>query len=135
RISNALITCSLRTKMKRNLPRLCIRLSFSLIIAAILYGSLAAQQSGEGAAHDTSKLPYMDPSLSVDERVSDLLKRMTTEEKITQLVNQLRPVPRLRIPEYDWWSESLHGVANNGTTELYEVVGCGAKFERKVVDE
>ena len=36
---------------------------------------------------------------------------MTVEEKVTQLVNQSRAVPRLNVPDYDWWSESLHGVA------------------------
>ena len=121
--------------MKRNLLQLCIRLSFSLIIAVLLHGSLEAQQPGEGAAQDTSKLPYMDPSLSVNERVSDLLKRMTIEEKITQLVNQSRPVPRLRIPAYDWWSESLHGVATNGTTEFPEPVGLAATFDTKAIYE
>ena len=121
--------------MKRNLLRVCIRLSFSLIFAALLHGSLAAQQSGEGAAQDASKLPYMDPSLSVDERVSDLLKRMTIEEKIKQLVNQSRPVPRLGIPAYDWWSESLHGVATNGTTEFPEPIGLAATFDTRAIHE
>ena len=121
--------------MKRNLLQLCIRLSFSLIIAVLLHGSLEAQQPGEGAAQDTSKLPYMDPSLSVNERVSDLLKRMTIEEKITQLVNQSRSVPRLRIPAYDWWSESLHGVATNGTTEFPEPIGLAATFDTRAIHE
>jgi len=124
--------------MKRNLPRLCIRLSFSLIIAALLHcshGSLAAQQSGEGAAQDPSKLPFMDPSLSIDQRVTDLLKRMTIEEKITQLVNQSRAVPKLGIPAYDWWSESLHGVATNGTTEFPEPIGLAATFDTKAIHE
>src|SRR5207248_1106337 len=102
---------------------------------ALLHGSLAAQQSGEGAAQDTSRLPYMDPSLSVDERVSDLLKRMTTEEKITQFVNQSRSVPRLGIPAYDWWSESLHGVATNGTTEFPEPIGLAATFDTAAIHE
>src|SRR5207244_11629514 len=100
--------------MKRNLLQLCIRLSFSLIIAVLLHGSLEAQQPGDGAAQDTSKLPYMDPSLSVNERVSDLLKRMTIEEKITQVVNQSRKVPRLRSQAYDGWSAQLQGVTTDG---------------------
>ena len=35
-----------------------------------------------------------------------------------------RAVPRLNIPDYDWWSEALHGVALDGTTEFPEPVGC-----------
>jgi beta-glucosidase len=45
---------------------------------------------------------------------------MTLEEKVTQLVNQARAIPRLNVPAYDWWSESLHGVAADGTTEFPE---------------
>ena len=45
---------------------------------------------------------------------------------MSQLVNQSRAVPRLNVPDYDWWSESLHGVARNGTTEFPEPVGLAA---------
>jgi beta-glucosidase len=54
---------------------------------------------------------------------------MTLEEKATQLVNQARAIPRLNVPAYDWWSESLHGVAVNGTTEFPEPVGLAATFD------
>jgi beta-glucosidase len=122
--------------MKCTLVRACIRMSVLLtVIFFLLHGSLVAQQAGEGAAQDASKLPYMDPSLSIDQRVSDLLKRMTVEEKITQLVNQSRPVPKLGIPAYDWWSESLHGVATNGTTEFPEPIGLAATFDTKAIHE
>ena len=47
----------------------------------------------------------------VNVRVDDLISRMTLEEKASQLVNQSRAIPRLQVPEYDWWSEALHGVA------------------------
>jgi len=54
---------------------------------------------------------------------------MTLEEKASQLVNQARAIPRLNVPAYDWWSESLHGVAVNGTTEFPEPVGLAATFD------
>jgi beta-glucosidase len=54
---------------------------------------------------------------------------MTLEEKATQLVNQARAIPRLNVPAYDWWSESLHGVARNGSTEFPEPIGLGATFD------
>jgi beta-glucosidase len=53
---------------------------------------------------------------------------MTLEEKASQLVNQSRAIPRLKVPAYDWWSESLHGVAVNGTTEFPEPIGLAATF-------
>jgi beta-glucosidase len=54
---------------------------------------------------------------------------MTAEEKVTQLVNYARAIPRLNIPAYDWWSESLHGVLSNGTTVFPEPVGLAAMFD------
>ncbi|HVH86797.1 MAG TPA: glycoside hydrolase family 3 C-terminal domain-containing protein [Terriglobales bacterium] len=107
-----------------------------LLVAAnlLMYGVVQAQQNA-AAPQDTSKLPYMDPSLSIDQRVDSLLKQMTIEEKVTQLVNQSRAVPRLGIPAYDWWSESLHGVLLNGTTEYPEPIGLAATFDAKMIHE
>jgi beta-glucosidase len=80
-------------------------------------------------AQDAAKLPYMDPSLPPRERAADLVHRMTLQEKASQLVNQARAIPRLKIPAYDWWSEALHGVAVDGTTEYPEPVGLAATFD------
>jgi beta-glucosidase len=77
-----------------------------------------------------SSLPYLNPSLSTNERVDDLVARMTIEEKASQLVNQARAVPRLQVPAYDWWSEALHGVANAGTATVFpEPIGLAASFD------
>ncbi|MEJ2009637.1 MAG: glycoside hydrolase family 3 C-terminal domain-containing protein [Acidobacteriota bacterium] len=54
---------------------------------------------------------------------------MTLQEKASQLVNQARAIPRLHVPAYDWWSEALHGVAVNGTTEFPEPIGLAATFD------
>ncbi len=80
-------------------------------------------------AQDTSQLPYMNPQLSPEERAADLVHRMTLEEKASQLVNQARAIPRLKVPAYDWWSEALHGVIADGTTEFPEPVGLAATFD------
>ena len=80
-------------------------------------------------AQDTSNLPYMNPKLSPEERAADLVHRMTLEEKATQLVNQARAIPRLGVSAYDWWSEALHGVAVDGTTEFPEPIGLAATFD------
>ena len=91
-----------------------------------------AQQS---ASQNGSKLPYADPSLPVDQRVEYILKHMTVEEKVTQLVNQSRAVPSLGIPAYDWWSEALHGVIASGVTEFPEPIGLAATFDPKSIHE
>ncbi len=76
------------------------------------------------AAQNNAKPLYLDPSQPVDARVDDLIHRMTLEQKASQLVNQARAIPDLQVPNYDWWSEALHGVANAGTATVFpEPVG------------
>src|SRR3974390_726248 len=77
--------------------------------------------------------PYLNPALPVDQRVNDLISRMTLEEKASQLVNQARAIPRLNVPAYDWWSESLHGGAVNGTTEFPDPVGLASTFDAPAI--
>src|SRR5579885_1166053 len=87
------------------------------------------------AAQDASHLPFMNPQLSPQERAADLVHRMTLEEKASQLVNQARAIPRLGVPAYDWWSEALHGVAVNGTTEFPEPIGLAATFDAPAIHQ
>jgi len=87
------------------------------------------------AAQDTSSPPYMNPKLSDQERAADLVHRMTLEEKASQLVNQARAIPRLNVAAYDWWSEALHGVAVDGTTEFPEPIGLAATFDTARIHE
>ncbi len=79
---------------------------------------------------------YLNPSLPIDERVNDLVGRMTLEEKASQLVNQARAIPRLQVPAYDWWSEALHGVANAGTATVFpEPIGLAATFDTPLIHD
>ena len=96
---------------------------FAILIACIAFVACAAQ------AQDVSKLPYMNPKLSPSERAADLVHRMTLAEKASQLVNQARAIPSLHVPAYNWWSEALHGVAVDGTTEFPEPIGLAATFD------
>jgi len=84
-------------------------------------------------ARAQQKPAYLDPSLAPEERAADLVHRMTLEEKASQLVNQARAIPRLGVPAYDWWSEALHGVIANGTTEFPEPVGLAATFDTDAI--
>jgi len=90
---------------------------------------LLALTAQSGAAQDTAKLPYMDTSLSAEQRASDLVHRMTLAEKATQMYNNSAAIPRLKVPEYQWWSEALHGVINQGVTEYPEPIGLAATFD------
>jgi beta-glucosidase len=84
-------------------------------------------------SHAQTPLGYLDTSLPAQQRAQDLVHRMTVEEKVTQLVNQSRAIPRLKIPAYDWWSEALHGVAANGTTEFPEPIALAAAFDTEAI--
>ena len=79
--------------------------------------------------HAQDAPPYLNPALPPDVRAKDLVGRLTLEEKASQLVNQARAIPRLKVPSYDWWSESLHGVIGDGVTEFPEPIGLGASFD------
>ncbi len=97
--------------------------------------SLTAQRV-EGQTPKASDALYMDPSQPINVRVDDLVSRMTLEEKGSQLVNQSRAIPRLQVPEYDWWSEALHGVARAGTATVFpEPIGLAATFDAPLIHE
>jgi len=104
-------------------PMLAALIPCNALIACIILIAAVA------TAQDVAKLPYMNPSLTPEQRAADLVQRMTLEEKASQLVNQARAIPRLGVPGYDWWSEALHGVAVNGTTEYPEPIGLAATFD------
>src|SRR5215469_14563722 len=79
---------------------------------------------------------YLDPSQPIESRVDDLVSRMTLEEKTAQLVNQARAIPRFEVPEYDWRSEALHGIAGAGLATVFpEPIGIAATFDTPLVEE
>jgi beta-glucosidase len=101
----------------------------------VVAGTLALSVVCVAAAQNAAQPPYMNPSLPAAQRAADLVGRMTLPEKATQLVNQARAIPRLNVPAYDWWSESLHGVAVNGTTEFPEPIGLAATFDTPAIHQ
>jgi beta-glucosidase len=74
--------------------------------------------------------PYLDPSLSIDQRVNDLVSRMTLEEKVSQMQDVAPAIPRLNVPAYNWWNEGLHGVARSGTATVFpQAIGLAATWD------
>ncbi len=83
-----------------------------------------------------ASLPFQDPALLVDQRVDDLVARMTLDEKASQLVNRTRAIPRLNVPEYNLWSEALHGVAGGGFATVFpQAIGLAATFDAPTLKE
>ncbi len=94
--------------------------------AGALLFALALQTA---VAQDSATPGYLDTNLTPEQRAADLVHRMTLAEKATQMQNNSSAVPRLNIPAYQWWSEALHGVINEGVTEYPEPIGLAATFD------
>jgi beta-glucosidase len=77
---------------------------------------------------------FRDPGQSQDTRVSDLISKMTLEEKVHQMMHRSPAIPRLNIPAYNWWNEGLHGVARSGVATIFpQAIGLGATFDEELV--
>lgn len=74
--------------------------------------------------------PFQNPSLSFEQRVNDLVSRLTLKEKISLMQNNADSVPRLGIPAYNWWNECLHGVARDGIATVFpQAIGMAAMWD------
>jgi beta-glucosidase len=105
-------------------------------ICAFFVLTSAVVLSRAAPAGAQSKPVYLDPSQPLDKRVADLVGRMTLEEKASQLVNHTRAIPRLGVPEYNLWSEALHGVARNGIATVFpQAIGLAATFNPPLIRE
>ncbi len=88
------------------------------------------------AVSQTYKHPYLNPRLSVEERVDNLLSLMTYEEKMTQLCDDSPAIERLGIPRYVWWNEALHGVARSGYATVFpQSITIANSWDPKLVNE
>lgn len=97
------------------------------IVLAILSTVLAVTAS----AQDYKSFPMWNTSLSFEQRVNDAVSRLTLEEKVAQMLNAAPAVPRLGIPAYDWWNETLHGVARTPfkVTSYPQAIGMAATWD------
>jgi beta-glucosidase len=91
-----------------------------LIGAVFLSPSLSAQTTAG----------YLNPAVSINARVNDLISRMTLPEKVSQMMNSTPAIPRLHVPAYNWWSEALHGIARSGPATVFpQAIGLAATFD------
>ena len=82
----------------------------------------------------TAPAGYMNAALPLEQRVSDLVGRMTLEEKVSQMRDHAAAIERLGVPKYDWWNEGLHGVAFAGyATNFPQVIGMAATWDTDLV--
>lgn len=69
-------------------------------------------------------------------RAEELVSQMTLEERAGQLRYDAPAIERLGIPAYNWWSESLHGVARAGIATVFpQAIGMAAAFDDELIEE
>ncbi|MFB4282533.1 glycoside hydrolase family 3 C-terminal domain-containing protein [Nonomuraea sp. MTCD27] len=73
--------------------------------------ALAASMLAVPPAQAAETHPFQDPSLPLEQRVSDLLGRLTLDEKLSLLHQSQPAIPRLGIAYHKNGTEALHGVA------------------------
>lgn len=97
-----------------------MRQRLATLVLAVVARVLGAQQSP----------PYQNQNLPFDVRARDLVSRMTLEEKVSQMNDVAVAIPRLGVPEYNWWNEALHGVARSGLATVFpQAIGMAATFD------
>ncbi|MHB8391616.1 MAG: glycoside hydrolase family 3 protein, partial [Acidobacteriaceae bacterium] len=119
-------------------PEVRLRLNVWLSALLICFGALFLMAAGSCAQSTASgaSAPYLNPSLPIEQRVEDLVSRMTLEEKVSQMQNNAAGIPRLGIAEYDWWSEGLHGVARSGYATVFpQAIGMAATWDAPLIHE
>ena len=70
------------------------------------------------------------------ELATELVDKMTLEEMAEQLRYDAPAIDRLGVPEYNWWSEGLHGVARAGSATVFpQAIGMAASFDDELIKE
>lgn len=77
---------------------------------------------------------YLDTKLTPQQRAEALTDALTVTEQAEQLRYDAPAVPRVGLPEYNWWNEGLHGVARAGTATVFpQAIGIAAMFDRELI--
>ncbi len=80
--------------------------------------------------------PFQNKNLSIDQRIKDLVGQLTLEEKVNEMLYNAPGVPRLGVPQYNWWNEALHGVGRSGRATVFpQAIGLAATFNDELVFE
>jgi beta-glucosidase len=100
--------------------------AIGIVVGLCLHGQSPAQEPAS----------LRNASLPIGQRVSDLISRMTLEEKAAQLGHTAPAIPRLGVPEYNWWNEGLHGVARAGVATVFpQAIGMAATWDAPLMQE
>ncbi len=77
---------------------------------------------------------YLDPGKPIEARIQDLIGRLTLEEKAAQLNHLNTGIPRLNVPMWGGWNQTLHGVWSKQPTTLFPAaIAMGATWDPELV--
>lgn len=80
-------------------------------------------------------MDYLNHLLPINERVEDLISRLTIKEKISQIFNMSTEIERFNIPFYDWRNEGLQGVAFVEKSTIFpQVIAMAATFNQDLIE-
>src|SRR6266478_267950 len=117
--------------MKNHLFRFLMAFLCLVFGAAHMIAQTAANTS---VVKEPARPAYLDPSLPLEQRVNDLVSRMTLEEKVSQMQDVAAAIPRLSVPAYNWWNEGLHGVARSGNATVFpQAIGLAATWDTDLI--
>jgi beta-glucosidase len=109
-----------------------MKLRIGLTLVALSMGGVSLKaEAAEPVAGQAARA-------KADRMAEELVSRLTLEEKLDQLLNVAPAIPRLGVPSYNWWTESLHGVAQGGprpTTNFPQSIGLAASFDDSLVKQ
>jgi beta-glucosidase len=98
-------------------------MKWDCLVYGLLGGMLLA------TACPAQRSPYQNPLLNPQERARDLVSRLSLDEKALLMLDESAAIPSFGIKKFNWWSEALHGLANNGDVTVFpEPVGMAASF-------
>ena len=121
-----------------------MNLRLPAVLLALSSASLLAQAPAPAPQPDptpeqiqaAAAMPFRNPALPIDQRVDDLVSRLTLEEKVSQTIDRAAAIPRLDIPAYNWWNEGLHGIARSGFATMFpQAIGNAATWDAPLVEQ
>src|SRR6201994_4447335 len=122
---SALVSTRTVTRRDHMMSQATLRTIRNFLLITLSLSTTMQSATGQ----NTAALPYLNTRLTPEQRATDLVQRMTLAEKALEMQNNSAAIPRLNIPAYQWWSEALHGVINEGVTEYPEPIGLAATFD------
>ncbi|HEX4065224.1 MAG TPA: glycoside hydrolase family 3 C-terminal domain-containing protein [Acidobacteriaceae bacterium] len=101
----------------------------AILSALLALGTIPLQ------AQNAATPPYKNPSLPIEDRITDLIHRMTLAEKAEQLNHMNNGIPRLDVPRWGGWNQTLHGVWSKEPTTLFPAaIAMGATWDPDLVN-